>query len=56
MLNYLQNGGKIMVIAGVVPEIHAREAVDERRLYFEKSLNEGFLPGKILELRILAVQ
>ena len=55
MLNYLQNGGKIIVIASVVPENHTRGAIDEKGS-ISIMLNEYLLPGKIPELRILSVQ
>ena len=42
--------------AGVVPEVHTLETVDKRRLYFEKTLNECLLPGKIPELSVQLLQ
>ena len=46
MVNYLQNGTRTIVIAVVLPEIHAFEGDDKRAVHFEKTLIECLLPGK----------
>ena len=48
-LNYLQNGTSTIVIALLVPEIHALAGDGERGLHFEKTLIKVSLPGKILD-------
>ena len=47
MLNYLQNGDKFVIAGDTCP----RSQAVERMLYFEKTLNECLLSGKIPELQ-----